>query len=227
MKKLRVYWRAAYLQLRIYLWCIVGAVLAAFAVNAIISLFVDNSENIQVSAGNELLIFLIFMSIILPVSFFRRYMNLGASRQDYYRGVIVTIVVWAAIMSILNLLYYKLEVGYIREYIKSFNIIEVFHWDEKGIAGILLYQFGAYLLLMSLLNLLFSGIKSVWGWVIWILLIAGITVGTSVPALRGSVADFFLALLFNDSLAAGLGLTTLLSAVCFAGGYMFIRRRTV
>src|SRR5690606_124999 len=105
--------------------------------------------------------------------------------------------------------------------------IEIFHWQQFGAAGMFIYQFGAYMMLMSLLNLLFSGIRHVAGWCIWLLLIAAISIGTGVSALRSKVADGLMVLLYNDSLLHGFGLTFLLSCMFLAGGWLFIRRRGI
>ncbi|MDR9855415.1 hypothetical protein RJP21_17505 [Paenibacillus sp. VCA1] len=70
----------------------------------------------------------------------------------------------------------------------------------------------------------FSGLRHAAGWAIWVLRITVIPVGASVPALRPHVADGFIALLFNDSLWQGFGMTILLSCL-LADGWLFTRRR--
>ncbi|MEJ9217105.1 hypothetical protein P4H46_02620 [Paenibacillus glucanolyticus] len=57
--------------------------------------------------------------------------------------------------------------------------------------------------------------------------IAAIPIFTSIPSLRHTLADGLQALLFNDSLLQGFGLTLLISLVLLAGGWWFTARRTI
>lgn len=212
--------------MRIDILAVLAMVVINFAVSIIINVSVPDNNNTQVSVGNLLSILLIVMAISLPLTFFRRIMNLGATRKQYYTGLIVTYSFWAALFSLLNIVWLKLEVGFLRQYIETFNIIEIFHWDQFNVVGMFLYQFGTYMLLISILNLLFSCWQHVLGWIFWVLLIAAIPIGTSIASFRTKLADGFLTLLFNDSLLQGFGLTFSISLLLLAAGWWFTSRRT-
>ncbi|OMF69446.1 hypothetical protein BK142_25430 [Paenibacillus glucanolyticus] len=220
--------RASFLQLRPYLWSILGTIAISILANVIVSLSLgDNGENTQVSAANLLTVFLLFIGSVLPAGLFRRVMNLGATRKEYYAGMLLVYALWSAIFAMLNIIWLQIEIGFIRNYENTFNILEIFGWSQFGIVGMFVYQFGAYLLLISLLNLLFSGLRHVLGWVVWVVFIAAIPIFTSIPSLRHTLADGLQALLFNDSLLQGFGLTLLISLVLLAGGWWFTARRTI
>jgi hypothetical protein len=220
--------RASFLQLRPYLWSILGTIAISILANVIVSLSLgDNGENKQVSAANLLTVFLLFIGSVLPAGLFRRVMNLGATRKEYYAGMLLVYALWSAIFAMLNIIWLQIEIGFIRNYENTFNILEIFGWSQFGIVGMFVYQFGAYLLLISLLNLLFSGLRHVLGWVVWVVFIAAIPIFTSIPSLRHTLADGLQALLFNDSLLQGFGLTLLISLVLLAGGWWFTARRTI
>ncbi|MCC3372248.1 hypothetical protein [Cohnella sp. REN36] len=226
MNKSLAIWKASFLQLRIYLLCVLAVVGAGFIANFIVFLSVGSEDSTQVSPMNQLVICLIFVGSVLPAGFFKRILNVGATRKEYYVGLLTIYAIWAAAAAIANLLWWKLEVGIIRDYTGTFNIIEIFHWDQFGVLGVLVYQFGTYMLLMSLLSLLFSGLRHVAGWILWVVLIAAIPIGTSVPTLQPKVADFFQTLLFNDSLWKGFGLELVLILAFLAGGWLFTRKRS-
>lgn len=228
MNKTTALMRASFLQLRSYLLVMLGTIAISMIANVIISLSLgDSSENTQVSAANLLTVFLLFVGSVLPAGLFRRVMNLGATRKEYYIGMLLVYSIWSAIFAVLNIIWLQVEIGFIRQYENTFNILEIFGWNQFGIVGMFFYQFGAYLLLISLLNLLFSGLRHVLGWVVWVVLIAAIPIFTSIPSLRHTLADGLLALLFNDSLLQGLGLTLIISLVLLAGGWWFTARRTI
>jgi hypothetical protein len=220
--------KAAYIQLRIYMFWIIVAV----AANGV-SMFVQyltigkQTENYAVSIGNFLSLILIFAAIILPIKFFRRMMNLGATRVEYYTGVVVVYVVGAAFFSVLNIICLKLlDQGLLQDYVNFFNLFEIFHWDQFGIAGMFLYQFSVYLLLVSLINLMYSGLRSYMGLTLWVILAAAIPISTSIASYRHNLADGLQTLLFNDSLLAGFGICFTLSCVCLMGGWLLTSRRT-
>ena len=225
MSKTGAMMKASLLQLRIYLLCVTGFIAAGLLANVIVYLADASDDMTGVSIANQFLIFLLFVASVLPAAYFKRIINLGASRKQYYFGLLAIYLIWAAAFSVINVLWIKLETGLFRGHLEAFNILEIFHWDQFGVAGMLVYQFGTYLLLMSLLNLLFSGLRHWAGWLIWAVLVAAIPVGTSVPSLRPYVVDGLKALLFNDSLLRGFGLTMILSFVFLAGGWFFTRKR--
>ncbi|SDL85373.1 hypothetical protein [Paenibacillus jilunlii] len=227
MNKLTVMLKASFLQLKLYLYVILGVVAVSVLANIIVSLSVGIRENSQVSAANLFTVFLVFVGSILPVQLFRRVVNLGATRKDYYYGILVVYVLCAAFFAVLNTVWFELEVSIIRSHESTYNILEIFGWSQFGIAGMLIYQFGAYLMLLSLLSLLFSGMRHIVGWIIWVIILAAIPVFTSIAPLRHKLANGLMVLLFNDSLLAGFGLTFLISCVLLAGGWCFTAKRSI
>jgi hypothetical protein len=227
LNKHKVILKASWLQLRIYVTVMLGVVAAGTLSQIIVNLSIQDNESTQLSIGNILTVLLIFVGAVLPATLFKRIAHLGASRKEYYTGLVVAYGLWSAAFSVFNILWLALENGVLRKYQDNFNILEVFHWDQFSLIGTFLYQFGAYMVLVSLLSLLFSGLKSIAGWIIWIALIAAIPIGTSVPSFRPKVADGFVALLFNDSLLQGTALTLGLSAVFLYAGWLFTSRRTL
>ncbi|MEC0167988.1 hypothetical protein [Paenibacillus graminis] len=227
MNKLIVMLKASFLQLKLYLYVILGVVAVSVLSNIIVSLSIGSGENPQVSAANVLTVFLIFVGSILPLQLFKRMVNLGATRKDYYYGILVVYVLSAAFFAVLNTVWFQMENSFIRSYETTYNILEIFGWSQFGITGMLIYQFGAYMLLLSLLSLLFSGIRHVLGWVIWVVILAAIPVFTSIAPLRHKLANGLMVLLSNDSLLAGFGLTFLIACVLLAGGWWFTAKRPI
>ena len=183
-------------------------------------------ENVNVSSANMLLVLLPLLAIILPLKTFRPMMNFGDSRRRYFAGLLGVYAVSAVLLALVNSLWWPFEQNVIRTHSQTYNLIEVFGWEQFGFIGAFLYQTVFYCFVLTLFNLLFSGLKSPISWVIWTVLIAAIPIGTSIASLRVHVADFFLALLFNDSLVSAIGLNLGLSLVWVAGAWLFTRRRT-
>lgn len=213
--------KASFLQLRIYLLFLLGVIVVSLVSQII------EKEDTFVSIGNMLIPFLIIMAIVLPISFFKRIINLGATRKEYYINLLAIYAIWTAGYAVFNILWFKLENTFLMDYLTTFNILEVFHWDQFGVVGMFVYQFSAYMLVISLFNLLFSGLGHFMNWTIWAILIAAIPISISIPSYRAQVADAFQVLLFNDSLLQGFGLTFIFSCAFLIGGWFFIRKRTI
>ena len=56
--------------------------------------------------------------------------------------------IWSAIFAVLNIVWFQVEISFIRQYENTFNILEIFGWNQFGIVGMFFYQFSAYLLLI-------------------------------------------------------------------------------
>jgi hypothetical protein len=226
LNKITAQIKASQIVLRNYLYSIVGFIVISFLVNFIIALFVDSSDNTQVSPANMLVIFLIFVGIVIPVSSFRRMMNLGATRKEYYIGSMSFYILWAAVIALINVIWQPLEREYIIPHYPTFNILEIFQWDQFNYLGSFLYQFVIYLTLITLFNLLFSSLRHYLGWVIWLIFLAGIPVSMSIAALRHKVSAGFSDLLINDSLLQGLALNLGFVIVFILAGWWFTSKRT-
>ncbi|MFC5405332.1 hypothetical protein [Cohnella soli] len=226
MNKLKMLLKASRLQLRLYLCGVAGLVAISLLVDIILLLSLPEGENSHVSASNIMTVFLVLASTVLPFASFKRIINLGATRKEYYTGLLISYVFWAIIFAVFNIAWLKLEIGLSDSlHSRYMNILEIFHWDQFGVAGMFVYQLGIYLLLMSVFNLLFSGIRHVTGWILWVVFIAAIPIMTSIPTLRSSLGDGFKVLLYNDSLLQGFGITFLSSCVLFTCGWLFTRTR--
>lgn len=224
MNTLRVHLKATYLQLRLYIWMVMIVILLGRLAEFMVFQFAGSSQRTVLADGNLLLLILLLFAIILPHSYYKRILHIGASRKQYFWGLQFVYAVWALAIAVFNSFWPMLEVNMFHR--DTVNLIEAFRWDEFGVAGSFLYQTSFYLMAMALLSMLVSGYYHFAGWLLWALFMVAIPTGTAVPSLRTHVASFFKTLLFNDSLLAGVGLNLALFAVFLAGGWFFTRGRT-
>ncbi|MFE4571033.1 hypothetical protein [Paenibacillus chitinolyticus] len=226
MGALTVHLKATYLQMRIYIWCVILLLLLGKTAEFIVGLFIDDSQSRGLSGGNILILILPLIAIVLPLIYYKRIVHLGASREQYFKGLLFVFAVYAAVIALINCFWSALESNGVGNYPIPVNMITAFHWNDFGLAGCFLYQTAFYLMAMALLSMLISGYYHPVGWLLWALLIAAIPVGTAIPSLRVHVVSFFKTLLFNGSLLAGIGFNLLLCLVFVAGGWLFTRGRT-
>lgn len=227
MKAMTVHIKATYLQVRLYIWGVILMILLGRLADWIVTLSTNGSYNtMRLSDGNLLLLILLFFAVVLPLRYFKRIIHLGASREHYFKGLLIVFAIWAATIALFNSFYHVLEVNVLRNYSGMVDMIEAFHWTDFGVAGSFLYQAAFYVMFMAFLCLLVSGYSHPAGWLLWALVITAIPVGTAIPSLRVHVAAFFKALLFNNSLLTGVFFNLALYVLFAAGGWWFTRRRT-
>jgi len=213
------------MQMRIYIWSIILFILIGRLTLFIFSIFIDLSQSKGLSAGNMLILILLLIAIVLPLSYYKRIVHVGASREQYFKGLQFVFAIWAAAIALFNSLWLVFEINVLRN-TKTVDLIKAFHWDDFGLAGSFLYQTAFYLMVMALLSMLISGYYHPVGWLMWALLIAAIPIGTTIPSLRVHVVYFFKTLLFNGSLLAGVGFNLMLYFIFVAGCWLFTRKRT-
>ncbi len=226
MKAWTVQLKPAFVQMRMYVWGVILLILLGRVADLIVTLSIKSGYTMRLSDGNMLLLILLLTAVILPLTYFKRIIYLGASRQQYFIGLHFVFGVWAAGIALFTSLWYQLEVHIFRDFTGIVNMIEAFHWTDFGVLGSFLYQAAFYVMVMALLSMLASGYSHPVGWLLWVLLITAIPVGTAMPSLRVHVAAFFKALLFNSSLMTGVLFNLALYVLFAAGGWWFTQRRT-
>lgn len=219
--------KAHFLVIRLFLFIVTGIACLTLLINGVLYTLVDTSSNTTVSSGNIFCILLIVMAIIVPTVSFKKLINLGATRTEYHWGAVGFYAIWAAGIAAFNVLWLGLEEHVINDYIRTYNILDIFHWNDFGYIGNLLYQFAAYMMAVSLFHFLFSGVRNYIGWIIGALLIAAIPVSLSIESLRDKVADGFSFLLFNDVLWEGLALNLALACLFVMGSWLYTRKRAL
>ncbi len=226
MKAWTVHLKPAFVQMRMYVWGVILLILLGRVADLIVTLSIKSGFTMRLSDGNMLLLILLLTAVILPLTYFNRIIYLGASRQQYFNGLHFVFGVWAAGIALFNSLWYQLEVHIFRDFTGIVDMIEAFHWTDFGVVGSFLYQAAFYVMVMALLSMLASGYSHPVGWLLWVLLITAIPVGTAIPSFRVHVAAFFKALLFNSSLLTGVLFNLALYVLFAAGGWWFTQRRT-
>ncbi|MDP5275322.1 hypothetical protein [Chengkuizengella axinellae] len=188
-----------------------------------------NAGGIMTSASiaNIIASYLFVISAIWPIYFYKRIMSLGATRKEYYSGIIFTYVAMAAIFSLFNTVWIPFENSFLSENIFYYNIVEIFNWDQYGTLGSFLYQFFAYLLIVSFITLLFSCFNHMIGILLYIVLAVGIPISVSIGELRNALGKGLSIVFSNPSIWIGLALNIAFILIFFYSGWWFTKRREV
>ncbi|MCL2405441.1 MAG: hypothetical protein FWC92_07840 [Defluviitaleaceae bacterium] len=173
-----------------------------------------------ISVGNFLWLLPLLAAIFIPARNFRRVINLGGKRENFFWGSLMAYSVLAAIVSLANIvIFYAIDRPVIRAghfhpfhpfepgaFVMSepghiggvANLVEVFGWAGNGMLLAFLQQFALLFLISAFVHTL-TAIQVKWyGWVADVALIAIISVFTPIPVLRRALVWFFNLIIFHD-----------------------------
>lgn len=175
---------------------IVFLVLASFDINP------SGPENATVSFGNLLFLLVIFTAVFVPVKNFRKMMNLGGKRADFFRGCIINYAIIAALISLVSLILYYTYDKYMISALYGGGTLDIlywFRWLDNGPVVAFFRQFAFLFLLATVIHTL-TAIQDKWyGWGTDILIVAIISVFTPISALRPALVWFFNLIIFHSN----------------------------
>jgi len=206
-------------------YVLTGILVGVMTIQTFVFIILTNNDiNIagsQISVGNLLWLLPLLAGIFIPARNFRRIINLGGKRENFFWGSLMAYTVLAAIVSIANTaIFYVMDRPIIRADIFQpmhpfyppgafimdepghiggiANLIEVFRWNHNGVVFAVLQQFALLFLISTFVHTL-TAIQVKWyGWVTDVVLIAVISVFSPIPVLRGALVWFFNLIIFHD-----------------------------
>lgn len=133
---------------------------------------------------------------------FRRIVNLGGKRRNFFAGCFFTYLVLAAVVSLATIvLFYTYDkaIENSGRFWGTLNLLNVFGWAARGPVIAFFQQF-AFLFLLAVFTHTLTLLQDSWiGWTADGLLIAVIAVFTPIEPLRRAEAAFFHAILFQPN----------------------------
>ena len=185
---------------------VTGITALLILVQTIIDMLLINN-NMEISVGCYLWLLPVMAAIFIPAKNFRRIVNLGGKRGNFFWGSLVTYAILACIVSLSNVvcnygfdLLIEASPNFDREYFGGvINLIEVFGWTRNGPVVAFIQQF-AFLFLFSVFVHTLTAAQDKWyGWAADILIVAIISVFTPIKPLRDAEAWFFNLILFHPN----------------------------
>ncbi len=142
------------------------------------------------SSGNMLYLLILCGPIVIPAVNFVRAMHIGGRKADFLNGAFMTYAVFAAVVSIANLVFYVSVDRIWANIFQVANLAAVFGWTENGMVIAFFQQFVFLLLVSAVVHTLVAIQGSKFGRTIDILLIMAFTSFIAVPFLRSVLITF-------------------------------------
>ena len=198
----------------------------SFILTAIVVLCATSSGETALSNGNYTWLLAGLTPFFFVFYDFTKLMHLGASKKDYFLGCLISYVILAAGISLVNTMIH-LVIDPVYSARTVINLMDVCRWTENGIAAAALQQMLFLLLLMVFLHVLLSMQAHWYGWLTDAILVVIICVFTPIAPLRAVLAGFFQLIMLNGNAVPHICICLLLSAPLSLGGLAVLKRKTL
>ena len=198
----------------------------SFILTAIVVLCATSSGETALSNGNYTWLPAGLTPFFFVFYDFTKLMHLGASKKDYFLGCLISYVILAAGISLVNtMIHLVIDPAYSARTV--INLMDVCRWTENGIVAAALQQMLFLLLLMVFLHVLLSMQAHWYGWLTDAILVVIICVFTPIAPLRAVLAGFFRLIMLNGSAVPHICICLLLSAALSLAGLAVLKRKTL
>ena len=198
----------------------------SFILTAIVVLCATSSGETALSNGNYTWLLAGLTPFFFVFYDFTKLMHLGASKKDYFLGCLISYVILAAGISLVNTMIH-LVIDPVYSARTVINLMDVCRWTENGIAAAALQQMLFLLLLMVFLHVLLSMQAHWYGWLTDAILVVIMCVFTPIAPLRAVLAGFFQLIMLNGNAVPHICICLLLSAALSLGGLAVLKRKTL
>ena len=185
----------------------------------------SGTENIGYASIGTWLFMLVLLSAmsITPGNFYR-IINLGGKRKNFFEGCILTYIILAFSVSVLNtLIFYTLDVFMKNLGILSqSNIFETFNWVSHGVVVGCIMQFAFLLFIAALVHTVMS-IRLRWSTLVIFLIIVFTVI--LVKPLYNAVSQFFKIIFYHSNAFVQIISCLVLAAVIYAISLPVINRK--
>ena len=213
---------------------VTGITALLILVQTIIDTIIINN-NSEISVGCYLWMLPVMAAIFIPAKNFRRIVNLGGKRGNFFWGSLMTYAILACVVSFVNVLFnfvfdplIETSGGFDPVFLGGIaNLIEVFGWTRYGAVVAFLQQF-AFLFLFSVFVHTLTAAQGKWyGWAADVLIVAIIAVFTPIKPLRDAEAWFFNLILFHPNALLQIAACMILSTGLYALNKPIFSRKAI
>lgn len=177
----------------------IGIIVAQLISNGIVSLAVPESASSQISLGNYFYLYICLIPFFIVISSYKKFINLNASKHDYYIGSLLTYGVAAISVSFINALFCTFVDPNLPIYMEMTNLMRLTGWMENGVLIGFIQQTVFLFLTAVFLHVLIS-LQRYWiGWVVDVVIVLILAVFIPITPLRHLLVSFFSLVMFNSN----------------------------
>ncbi|MFF3099776.1 hypothetical protein [Viridibacillus arvi] len=186
----------------------------------------SSDASISISRGNYTYLYMLMMPFFIVYFNFSKLIHLNATKKDYFWGSILTYIIAAASISMVNT-FIHLVIDPMNQTQIVINLLELCGWWENGVFVAFFQQFAFLLMVAVFLHVLLS-MQSYWyGWLTDAVLVAIICVFVPIQPLRQILVSFFKLIMFNGNALLHISVCLSISMVLALVGLAVLKRRSI
>ena len=184
---------------------IIGVVLIQDIVFTVLLRFgieLGGEDNMTVGFGNYLYLIILLGAVFIPTLNFRKIMNLGGKRKDFFWGCAANYIIMAAVISLAGIILHYTYDKYMIDFLYrggTLNVLYWFGWVDNGPVLAFFQQFAFLFLVATVIHTLTAMQDKWYGWITDIVIIAIISVFTPIAPLRAALIWFFYMIIFSNA----------------------------
>lgn len=183
-------------------------------------------SSIAISRGNYTWLFILMLPFFVIFGNFRKLINLNASKKSYYIGSILTYVVSAFFVSLINTIIH-LTLDNISNGQTVINLMDVCKWTQNGIFIAFIQQFFFLLLVSLFLHTLLSMQTKWYGWITDIVIIAIICIFIPIAPLREVLVNFFGLIMINSNAILNIVTNIIICIILYFIGLGILKNKSI
>ena len=195
----------------------------------------EAAGNVEISLGCYLWLLPAMAAIFIPAKNFRRTINLGGKRGNFFWGSLATYAILAAVVSLANvLIHYAFDsvleaTGYYDTETMGgvVNMVEVFGWISNGALAAFFQQFAFLFLFAAFTHTLTAAQDKWYGWAADVAIVSIISVFTPITPLRAALAWFFNLIIFHQNALLQIVACIVLAAAIYALNKPILARKAI
>ena len=212
---------------------VVGCVLIqdiVFRILDFTGVYSESYDNMTVSLGNLFYLLIILSACYIPTLNFRKMMNLGAKRGNFFYGCLTAYAIMAALVSLIGIiLFYTYDRFMVSQFYRggTLDVLYWFGWLDNGVVVAFFRQFAFLFLFACAIHTLAAANDKWFGWVADILIIAIISVFTPIAPLRAALAWFFNLIIFNSNAFVQIAACLILAGAIYSLNKLIFARKAI
>ncbi|MGO0985296.1 hypothetical protein ACTPEW_05135 [Clostridioides difficile] len=186
----------------------------------------SSTSSIAISRGNYTWLYIIMLPFFVVFYNFKKLINLGASKKDYYIGSMGLYLLSAIVVSLANTVIH-ISIDKWNTSQTVVNLMDLCGWWQNGILLAFLQQTMFLLMITVFLHVLLSIQENWYGWVTDIVIVAIICIFTPFAPLRHFLVLFFKLVMFNSTAWLHILICLAITGVLYFIGLLNLKNKTL
>jgi len=210
---------------------VIGCMLIQDIVYIVLSFFniYPGASSSTIGIGNYLWLLIILSAVFIPAMNFRKMMNLGAKRKDFFTGCFINYLILSAAASLACIILYYSYERFILSYYAGWTLNPLYWFGWIGNDPVIAFfqQFAFLFLLACVIHTLTAAQDRWYGWVADMVIIAIISVFTPIAPLRAALVWFFNLIIFNSNAFLQIIVCLILAVAVYSLNTLIFARKTI